>query len=110
TGGAGATISDEQALLFMGTLYNLLRQNIAYETTPGSWQQGLLHQHLKSGRDVLRSRSGTCVNLSILYASVCEAAGLKAYIVMGPGHAFAAAKLPQSGIPVAVETTGCGGG
>ena len=64
----------------MGTLYNLLRQNIAYETTPGGYQpDGLSHQYLKYGRDVLRSRSGTCVNLSILYASVCEAAGLQAY-------------------------------
>jgi hypothetical protein len=111
TGGTGNSLSDEGALKFMGTLYNLFRQNIAYETTPGGYQpDGLSHQYLKYGRDVLRSRSGTCVNLSILYASVCEAAGLQAFIVMGPGHAFAAAKLPQSGLPVFVETTGCGGG
>jgi transglutaminase-like putative cysteine protease len=110
TGGAATSLSDQDALKFMGTLYNLFRQNIAYETTPGGYQDGLLHQHLKYGRDVLRTRSGTCVNLSILYASVCEAAGLNAYIVLGPGHAFAAAKLPKSGLPVFVETTGCGGG
>lgn len=96
TGGAGASIDDESALKFLGTLYNLFRQNIAYETTPGELQpDGLLHQHLKYGRDVLRDRSGTCVNLSILYASACEAAGLDAFIIVVPGHAFAGAKLPQ---------------
>ena len=111
TGGAGASINDESALRFLGTLYNLLRENVAYETTPGGMQpDGLLHQHLKFGRDVMRTRSGTCVNLAIFYASVCEAAGLQAYIIMGPGHAFPAAKLPQSGLMVYVESTGCGGG
>ncbi len=110
TAGKGALISDANALKFMGTLYNLLATNVAYETTPGGWEEGLLHQHLKYGRDVLRTHSGTCINLSILYASVCEAAGLDAYVVIVPGHAFAAAKLPQSGIPVVVETTLCGGG
>jgi hypothetical protein len=111
TGGAGASIDDESALKFLGTLYNLFRENIAYETTPGELQpDGLLHQHLKYGRDVLRSRSGTCVNLSILYASACEAAGLDPFIVVVPGHAFAGVKLPKSGLPVFIETTGCGGG
>src|SRR5262249_5024760 len=71
---------------------------------------GLVHQHLKYGRDVLRTKSGTCVNLAILYASVCEAAGLEAYIILIPGHAFPAARLPQSKKLVFVESTGCGGG
>jgi|GEM_PF-6597937 len=110
TAGKGAVTTDANALKFLGTLYNLLAANVAYETTPGGVEDGLIHQHLKYGRDVLRTHSGTCINLSILYASVCEAAGLDAYVVIVPGHAFAAAKLPQSGIPVAVETTCCGGG
>jgi hypothetical protein len=84
--------------------------NIAYETTPADVVDGLAHQHLKYGRDVLRTKSGTCVNTSIFYASVAEAAGLEAYIYVIPGHAFAAVRLPKSGQMLYVETTGCGGG
>jgi tetratricopeptide (TPR) repeat protein len=87
-----------------------MRVNIAYETTPGDKIDGLLYQHLKYGRDVLRTKSGTCVNTSILFASVVEAAGLEAYIWVVPGHAFAGTRLPRKGQFVFVETTGCGGG
>jgi hypothetical protein len=110
TGGAGANLSDKNALAFMRELFNIFRANIAYETTNGDWVDGLLHQHLKYGRDVLRTKSGTCVNTSILYASACEAAGLHPTIILIPGHAFPAVRLPQSGRMVFVESTFCGGG
>jgi serine/threonine protein kinase len=109
-GGKGASASDEGALLFMQALYDLFRVNIAYEGAKGDFDEGVLHQHLKYGREVLRTKSGTCVNLAILYASVCEAAGLDAYILLIPGHAFPAARLPKSGKVIFVESTGCGGG
>jgi tetratricopeptide (TPR) repeat protein len=110
TSGAATAASDRAAIAFMKALYNLMRVNISYETTPGDIIDGLRHQHLKYGRDVLRTKSGTCVNTSIFYASVLEAAGLDACIWVVPGHAFAGAKMPESGKFVVVETTGCGGG
>jgi hypothetical protein len=70
----------------------------------------MMHQHLKYGRDVLRTKSGTCVNTSILFASVAEAAGLSPVIIVIPGHAFAGVALPESKQFLLVETTGCGGG
>jgi hypothetical protein len=109
-GGRGAALSDEDAKKFLEGLYNLMRHNIAYETTAGNLIDGRLHQVLKYGRDVLRSRSGTCVNTSILFASVAEAAGLDAFIVVVPGHAYAGVVLPKSRKPFFVETTGCGDG
>jgi hypothetical protein len=109
-GGKGASASDEGALLFMRALYDLFRVNIAYEGAKGDVVEGVLHQHLKYGREVLRTKSGTCVNLAILYASVCEAAGLDAYIILVPGHAFPGVRLPQSKQVYFVETTGCVGG
>lgn len=108
--GEGSTLSDEGAMAFLGALYNLFRENIAYENTPGGLVDGFLRQHLKYGRDVLRTRSGTCVNLAILYASVAEATGLEPSIIVVPGHAFVKVALPMSGRAVFVETTGCGGG
>ena len=110
TGGLNATGSDEQAMVFLGTLYNLLRQNISYEGAAGGDHGSKHFQYLKYGRDVLRTRSGTCINLSIFYASVCEAAGLEPYIVLVPGHAFVGIKLPASKQDIFVETTLCGGG
>jgi hypothetical protein len=105
TGGTGTSLNDAEALTFLRALYELMRANIKYETTPGNRIDGLLHQHLKYGRDVLRTKSGTCVNTSIFYASVVEAAGLDALIFVVPGHAFAGVRLPKSGKLVAVETT-----
>src|SRR5262249_55212055 len=61
-------------------------------------------------REVLRGHAGTCVNTSICYASLAEAAGLESFIVLIPGHAFAGVILPKSRELVYVETTGCGGG
>src|SRR5262249_48887873 len=59
TGGAGTSLSDRHAMTFLRALYDLMRANIKYETTPGDQIDGLLHQHLKYGRDVLRTKSGT---------------------------------------------------
>jgi hypothetical protein len=105
TGGVGPSLSDRHAMTFLRALYDLMRANIKYETTPGDRIDGLLHQHLKYGRDVLRTKSGTCVNTAIFYASVAEAAGLDAYIFVIKGHAFAGVRLPKSGGLVLVETT-----
>ena len=60
---------------------------------------------MKFGRDVLRNRAGTCVNLAIFYASVCEAVGLEPVLFWIPGHCFPAVRLPQSGELVGVEPT-----
>lgn len=110
TGGQNATGSDEQAMVFLGTLYNLMRQNISYEGAAGGEHGNKNFQYLKYGRDVLRTRSGTCINLSIFYASVCEAAGLEPHIILVPGHAFVGVRLPASKQAVFVETTLCKGG
>jgi hypothetical protein len=108
--GVSPTRSDREARLFLEALYNVMRSNVAYESARANVLDGLLHQHLKYARDVLRDRSGTCINTSIFYASGVEAAGLDAYLILVPGHCFAAARLPQSNELVFVETTGCGGG
>jgi len=104
-GGAGASLSDEDALKFMKGVYDLMVANqIKYQTPPGMMQKGVLRQHVKFGRDVLQNRAGTCIDLAILYASTCQAGGLDPILVMIPGHCFPVVRLP-SGRLFAVEAT-----
>src|SRR5262249_22578464 len=49
---------------------------------------GQFQQHVKFGRDVLKNHAGTCIDLSILFASACETVGLEPIMVVIPGHAF----------------------
>lgn len=103
-GGVAASSSNENAITFMKGVYDLMCANqIKYHTPPGLFDKAV-RQHVKFGRDVLRNRAGTCIDLAILYASTCEAGGLAPCLVMIPGHCFPAIKLPQGGIQ-AVEAT-----
>ena len=104
-GGASPRASDPEATRFLQAVYDLMRTNIAYEAGEGSIIDGVPRQYLKYGRDVLRTKKGTCLNTAILYASVAEAAGLAPQIVVVPGHAFMLVRLPKSGRPLFIETT-----
>ena len=104
-GGGAASMSDEAALKYMQALYQFMSNNkIAYHTPPAYLSDGCFGQHVKYGRDVLRNRAGTCVDLAIFYASACEAVGLQPTLILIPGHCYPGVVLP-SGRPVAVEST-----
>jgi hypothetical protein len=105
-GGVSPTDGDQEAKRFLQAVYELMRRNLDYEQAVGSLVDGVPRQYLKYGRDVLRTRKGTCVNTSILFASVAEAAGLEPTIMVVPGHAFVGIKLPKSGQLFFIETTG----
>ena len=64
---------------------------------------------MKFPRDVIRDRSGTCIELAALYCSMAQAVGLESYMILVPGHAFPVIQLP-SGNYLPVESTGVGGG
>jgi len=105
-GGPAAAAKDEDAIRFMRALYDFCRGNkIAYQSPPDGHAQSQIAQHLKYGRDVLRNRAGTCIDLAILYSSVCEAAGLRPRVYLIPGHAFPVVALPESGKLIPIETT-----
>lgn len=110
-GGAAAAIKDDEAIKWLRAAYNLeLANNIVYQT-PSSFMtvgQGLV-QEIKFPRDVFRDKAGTCVDLAIAYAAIAEATGLKANLLLIPGHCFAVIELP-SGDLLPVENTGLGGG
>lgn len=105
SGGANASGSDEEALKFMAAAYLFMGENIAYQTPPGGENNATFIQHVKYGRDVLKNKAGTCIDLAILYGSLCQAVGLEPVLYNIPGHCFPAVKLPVSGKVVALEST-----
>ncbi|WP_028504854.1 DUF4011 domain-containing protein [Ruminococcus sp. FC2018] len=65
----------------------LQAENIAYSMPPAGFEkQG---QRVRLPWDVLTAKTGTCLDLSVLYASCLEAAGLNSLILFTQGHAFA---------------------
>ncbi len=95
-----ASMYEKDALEFMKNLFIFMNYNkIAYQTPPGEIFDSRSLQHVKYGRDVLQNRAGTCVDLAILYASVCEAVGLDAVLVLIDGHCFPAVQAPPPLLP-----------
>src|SRR5579884_128262 len=104
--GVAASAHDKDAIRFLQGLYEFMAYNrIAYQTPPDNVIEGQICQHVKYGRDVLRNRAGTCIDLAILYGSACEAVGLHPVLVLIPGHCFPAVRLPESHKLIGVETT-----
>lgn len=70
------------------TIYDAIQQlKIRYTTPPASFES--TGQKVRRPEDVLNERWGTCVDLSVLYASALEAAGINPVIVVLQDHAFA---------------------
>jgi len=108
-GGVPTALNPESAIKFCKALYDLeVANGMAYQTPSGFLTEYSPGQDIKYPRDVLRDKSGTCVDLAILYASVCEAVGLKAILIVIPGHAFPVVVLPD-GRSLPVESTAISG-
>lgn len=105
-GGAGAAIDAKSALKWLEAAYDMeLLNNIVYQTPSGN----SFSQDIKYPRDVFRAKSGTCIDLAICYATLAESVGLRAYLMLVPGHCFSVIRLPDGSL-VPVENTGLGGG
>ena len=91
-GGINAASSNEGAIKFMEQLYRfMLHNHVSYQTPPGEGKV----QHVKYCREVILNRAGTCIDLAIFYASVCEAVGLEPVLILPEGHCFPAIWLPE---------------
>ncbi len=114
-GGIGASTDNESAIKVLEAAYTLLLiAEITYQHPPGLVDRSISYdpqsvQNIKFPRDTLRDKSGTCIDLAILYAAMLHSLGLPPYLVLIPGHCFPAVILP-GGQYVAVETTGVSGG
>ncbi|MEZ5965482.1 MAG: hypothetical protein R3F56_16735 [Planctomycetota bacterium] len=114
-GGAAANDGIFNAIATLKGLYETMVANdVTYQHPPALADTTLSFdnanvQNVKYPRDVLRDRSGTCIDLAILYASLLHATGLPAFLCIVPGHCFPVAGLPDGAL-AAVEVTGVGGG
>lgn len=109
-GGAGASLSDNEAMKSLSGMWALAVMNgFSYKTEAEGYWTGKFSEHIMFPRDVIRDKSGTCIDLAIWFASLAMSQGLKAYIVLIPGHAFPLIQLP-SGTVIPVETTAINSG
>lgn len=109
-GGQPGGANNESAMAYCRAIFELQVANkMAYQYTHGflTDYKGIA-QDLKFPRDVLRDKSGTCVELAILYAALCQNVGIQCDVVCIPGHAFALINLPEGGL-IPVECTGISG-
>lgn len=104
-GGAGASLSDEEALKSLAGIWEVSVNNgIEYKTEPAAFWTGKFSQFVKYPRDVIKDRAGTCLDTAIFFASAASSQGLKSYVVFMPGHAFPIIQLPSAQM-IPVEST-----
>lgn len=114
-GGLGASSNDQDCIKVMAALYEIMRTiHISYQHPPALIDRNLsydikLVQSLQYPRDTIQKRSGTCIDLAILYAAMLNSVNIEPYLVVIDGHCFPMAKTP-SGALIPVEATGVGDG
>ncbi len=78
----------------MAAIYAALReQEIAYCVPPAGYENS--GQRVRISDRVLTEKLGTCLDLSVLYASCLEAVGLNPLIIFTDGHAFCGCWLEE---------------
>lgn len=71
----------------------LQAENIAYRNPPASFER--LGQRVRMPYAVLEQKGGTCLDLSLLFASCLEAVGLNPLVIVITGHAFCGCWLEE---------------
>ena len=114
-GGIGANQSPRATVQVLRGIYDLMVDNdFTYQHPPALPDRSVSFdvqqvQNVKFPRDVIRDRSGTCIDLAILQAACASNLGIPAYLAVVPGHCFPVFGLPDGDV-VAVEATGIRGG
>ena len=79
-------------------IYSALQAfQVVYCVPPASFEQ--VGQRIRLADSVLGQKLGTCLDLSLLYASCLEAAGLNPLLILVKGHAFAGVWLADACFP-----------
>ncbi len=85
----------------MGAIYAALQeQNIAYTMPPASYETA---QRIRTPDSVLDGKSGTCLDLAVLYCSCLESIGLNPLVCIVKGHAFAGCWLDNETFPDCIQ-------
>ncbi len=86
----------------MAAIYGALQQeNIAYCMPPASFEE--IGQRIRLGGAIKEQKLGTCIDLTLLYASCLEYVGLNPLIVVIKGHAFVCCWLEDECFPECVQ-------
>jgi hypothetical protein len=114
-GGVGANTDQASAVRVLRACYELLQRNdFSYQHPPALLDKSVSFdaktvQNVKLPRETIRDRSGTCIDLAILYAAMINALGLEPHLALIPGHCFPVVRMPDKKL-YAVEVTGVQGG
>lgn len=91
-----------RVLIQSAAVYKALQeQNIVYAEPPASFETA--GQRVRLCDEVLDQKMGTCMDLTVLYASCLEAIGLNPLLVLQKGHIFAGLWLEESTFPESVQ-------
>lgn len=70
---------------------------IRYINPPASFENS--GQKVRFPSEIISQRFGTCLDLALLFASCCEQAGLRPFVFIHDGHAYAGCWLEERSLP-----------
>ncbi len=109
---AGVSKNEAECIRFLKGIYTAtLLSHVVYSGTTGVPSSiddfNSIVQTIKLPREVITGKTGLCIELSILYASIMASAGMDPVIYLIPGHAYPGFKLNNE--YYAIESTAIGG-
>jgi hypothetical protein len=109
---ASVTQKETEGVRFLKGIYTAtLLSHMVYSGTAGVPERyndvSSMVQSIRLPREVVTGKTGLCIELSLLYASIMAEAGMDPIIFLSPGHAFPGFKM--NGNYYAIEATGIGG-
>jgi transglutaminase-like putative cysteine protease len=105
TGGVFTATDDGVEDALSGIYYGLRDAPFRYVTEAESYWTDGFAQHVQLPRETIAYRSGNCVDLSVLFAALLEAVGVKTYVTLSTGHCQVCVELPERGTIVPIEAT-----
>jgi hypothetical protein len=101
----------EGVRVMLGIYEATLRSHMVYSGTSGVPEKigdvNTITQSIRLPREVMTGKTGLCIELSLLYASIMMCAGMDPIIYLVPGHAYPGFRM--NGRYYAIESTGIGG-
>ncbi len=101
----------EGVRVMLGIYEATYRSNMVYSGTSGVPEKvgdvSTIVQSIRLPREVVTGKTGLCIELSLLYASVMMCAGMDPIVYLVPGHAYPGFRM--NGKYYAIESTGIGG-
>ena len=104
--------NENEGVRFMLGVYEAtLRSHMVYSGTTGVPEKvgdvSTMTQSIRLPREVITGKTGLCIELSLLYASIMMTAGMDPVVYLVPGHAYPGFRM--NGNYYAIESTGIGG-